>query len=399
MKKDLKKIALITAVSTLGLGAVAHKVSEKHEEAKAKAEWAEIKAKGMKKREQNTYYVNARDSLLQVNGYNSDEFKVTYDDLYERIWAIGGELAEIEKSIKYPQQTKLTKQVMEATDKVILKYATQMVQLLRKYRLDVSEDKADEIVTAYKLSKEGVGMFERGGFDYFIEDVFSLGWSSDPLYVDMSAYGELRQKEIVDKVRRIYDDMESEICRTRKAIEKKFAKYFPVLDLQQLPEKYREAVRNQYVYDDNYWYSKYLKPVISISKKVSVADSVLDVEFFGDDKAKYKVVQVSADRWQVVKTCADGTVKKTHVFSDMDSGNACWYNVQFVDDRKECVQEHMDYSIGGKRISVSYEVPVFCKEATAKNVLSPQEEARLKARQDSLTAEKRRLKELKVYSF
>ena len=224
----------------------------------------------------------------------------------------------------------LHQKVITAAKPIVKQHVKEICASLASYKLDINIEKFDQIndyglnSTYINLYGEEISDTTYGVYSFDIEsnkkDFVNLILQG----VDISKYGTNRQAEIKSIIEQGYVEMMQHLKQNRIAISKKFADYYPSLDLNRFPQKYRKLAK-QYIQDPaiypveggyNYEYNNYLPTNFSICKLVRVYDSKLDPRFFNVAGAKYKLVNVSKNKWQVVRTSPNGKVDKTPVFTD-----------------------------------------------------------------------------------
>ncbi|MBR3510697.1 MAG: hypothetical protein IKN73_01395 [Alphaproteobacteria bacterium] len=131
--------------------------------------------------------------------------------------------------------------------------------------------------------------------------------------INESNYAKTHKKEIINKINVLIKKTTQKLIASRKSIERKYSDYYVVIDGQ-------DAAFISYGADDwNYGYTDTEYPerqaVIKVTT-LSVYGKNLPVEFFGDKKAKYELVRLENNRWQVKKTSRRGIIENTDVFTD-----------------------------------------------------------------------------------
>ena len=221
----------------------------------------------------------------------------------------------------------MDREVINAGSKIIENSYNKIVMELGKYhvRLDdaISQDStgfdiknsgyswnnrvSKEAMCFIGIENEEVGSEEEYEWRQLVEAVDRV--------IDAADYGQPNKDNMHAMVSQIVKDTKASLIQSRKSIEKKYADYYLVPENTVMGTS--DAGEGGYVYgyeDLNYeWYNgKYL----ITTRSVSVYDSKLTVDFFGEPGAKYELISLGEGKWQVVKTSTDGKVSKTHVFED-----------------------------------------------------------------------------------
>jgi hypothetical protein len=207
-------------------------------------------------------------------------------------------------------------------------------------------------------------------------------------------YGESRQQEIENGVLKIFDKMNHSLDKAILAEIKKFAVYYPELDIEKsgIPAQYLKYLKPEDPLDycdDEFSFDKMLWPKLVVQRAISVYDSKLKVDFFGKEDAKYQLVKVSDGKWQVVRTDKNGHVERTPVFSHNVDYDYYMYGT-YQNDQTEDTFEFEPGANMGVHITVG-EV-VWSK--TGKDDRYPDPKGQIAAKRDSLAKEVARLEAL-----
>lgn len=382
-KSTIKHAALITAISALTvLGATSCGNSEqKQDKQKAKTE----QFKKEQKEFYRTTYQATKDSLLTVRGYDAPRFDgietVHNDEM--AIW-------DLEYQLNNPAIVKMDSEVVASASRIVDAYMAQVVALLNKYGLH--PDLA-HLSNGYKNNYQYAFVGAKMQYSDYEPEMFSCidGFMYEYFESTDDGISEMRKTEIESKVRQILTKMESEIYRSRKSIEKKYACYYPILDPSAIPSEYVKQMLggNDVAYVDgegfgmSYRYAWALTPQIHAYKSVGVYDSKLEVDFFGEPDCKYELKQVSKGKWQVVRTDSRGRVAKTPVFTHNTD-----YELSVSPVASETSETSFDFSAGENMgVHVYSTVPVYSKTATKTYLLPKQTETRIRSQIDSLQHE------------
>lgn len=155
------------------------------------------------------------------------------------------------------------------------------------------------------------------GMDSIADDMWGFGatdkWQNHvDTIIGRSDYGDMRKKEISQKAASIIANTENRLVANRKKVEERFADYYLGYD-NQLGVDYSEG--EAYPSYDAVNYIGAQEALITV-RSVSVYDQNLDIDFFGEPGAKYKLLSHGAGKWQVVKERPNGVIEKTPIFKD-----------------------------------------------------------------------------------
>lgn len=182
----------------------------------------------------------------------------------------------------------------------------------------------DDVLSKYGLSFIGVDdRFNKDSeYDYYSDaesawnDLVSAIYTAidESVCSDGESYGDNQKNKMKAAVDGIVAQTKKDLIKNRESVERKYADYYLLQDEKYLGTSYWGEGEYGYGYDDlNGWAnSKYLVKY----RRVDVYDSKLNVDFFGDKDATYKLVSLGNGKWQVVKTHKNGQVEKTAVFED-----------------------------------------------------------------------------------
>jgi hypothetical protein len=141
-------------------------------------------------------------------------------------------------------------------------------------------------------------------FDVFIASINQI--------IEESAYAAPHKKEIMSKINALIKKTKSKLIASRKAIERKYADYYVVIDGQ-------DAAFIPYGTNDwEYGYTNMDFPerqTVVQQTTTNLHAQNLSADFFGDKKAKYKLINLGDDKWQVSKTSRMNTVETSEVFT------------------------------------------------------------------------------------
>jgi hypothetical protein len=197
--------------------------------------------------------------------------------------------------------------------KISLKdYILEDSDLLWRFNTNTQKDNYDgmDYVLKQPLFYFGVntcGFSDMSGheFDEFIVVINQI--------IDESDYAKSHKKEIMSKINSLIKKTKSKLISSRKSIERKYSDYYVVIDGQ-------DAAFMPYSADDwHYGYTDIEYPerdAVIKATTLSVYGENLPVSFFGDKKAKYELVNLENNRWQVKKTSKKGIVETTESFTD-----------------------------------------------------------------------------------
>lgn len=412
--KKLQKFALATGLAVATLASLNSCKSREQKEAdaeKARQEQLaeEKQAEKERKMMESKVYEIARDSVLNARGYQ--------DDVYDRLTSARTALYNLDDFSQH-------RVLRERVDTIVVQHsrqcATEILKLFGKYNLRMSERYTKGDSDQNVLANDALGQY----YEYaanrtcakYIEDATQksemhkacmpwllFGNSEEDEQKNKSRwdyaidwgkyeYGAARQAEIQNAVLKIFDKMNHNLDNALRAECKKFAAYYPILDISKsgMPAEYAKqfADYDPINFDEEHGFEfEYAPSELCVSRSVSVYDSKLDVDFFGEPNATYKLVKVAKGKWQVVRTSKNGKVAKTPVFS---------HNVDY---------SYNAYAYyGGDSNSFGFEpganmgVHVYVTEPLWNKVgindKYPDPDGKIAAKRDSLTAEISRLEKL-----
>ena len=327
MKKTTK--FLLTAGATVATLIAASSCGNRAE----KEVVAERTPKEAQKWEMDSVYRHARDSVLDVLNYD--------ETVYPRLFDAEQELERIDG---LSEKSKLRENVDALIAKRSLVRATEIKNLLAASGVRIDETKLAEIIKqAY---------FEYAEMRTRVSDIDVLGiydhlspaekaeekarWLRPPMselfgtrgIVDWRKYNlsTESQKSIERAALKIWSGANNEIYNAIAAEVKKFAVYYPELDIEKsgLPDRYLEyasMLPDPISYENGVGFGfESAESVLILERSASVYGGNLDASFFCKQGAKYKLVKVSEGKWQVIRTDKNGRVAKTPVFEDNYTG-------------------------------------------------------------------------------
>ncbi len=326
-------LAVLVSASSCGRRAEKEAEAERaRKEAEAKAQKAaDEAAKTLQlqlEKEGKAVYDQARDSVLAANGYK---------DVYNQFYSAQDSLYRLDN---LSQKTILFEHVDTLIAKQVRQSVNEIESWLAKYKIwvDDKEDLFSKVESEYFNHVSNRSIANRNAEDYDEAEKANLLAPDLPYYffgnsegkdsryekyiVDWydSEYGESRQKEIENGVLKIFDKMNQALDKAITAEIKKFAVYYPELDIEKsgIPQQYLKHLKTKDPLDywnDRFMFDQVVESKLVIGRTISVYDSKLKVDFFGEEDATYKLVKVSEGKWQVVRTDKNGHVAKTPVFS------------------------------------------------------------------------------------
>ena len=336
-------VALLVAMAAIkGGGKIVQHVKERKQakiEAAEEREWqrqeeqeriADSIARAEKKR-QDDYYDHVRDSVAQRNG----------EQRYADSLASGRGEYEDESEIRtiewaHSLAGTMERELMTAGKPIVQQGEQEIRDLLAKYGVVYTNffDFAEE--DNWTLHDElFVGVSYQDG-DYRETFGATAEWQAHvDAIIDKSDYGEPRKAEMKQKTAEKIANTEQQLRASRENVQKRFADYYSAL-----PQEYKDYIGVESLgegemgpgYDESLNYYANAGGIVT-SREIHVYDSNLDPDFFGEPGATYKLVSLGNNKWQVVKTRADGTVAKTAVFQDQ--GSSYTYTNTFGDDTDE----------------------------------------------------------------
>ena len=415
MKKSTK--ILLTAGAALAVLVSASSCGNRRAKKEAEAERARKEAAAAQKaaddaaktlelqinKEKKAVYDHARDSVLDANGYDRA--------VWNQLDAAQSKLYELDN---LSQKTILCQRVDTLVAKQVRQSANEIESLLAKYKIwvDDKEDLFSKVESEYfdhvnnrEIAKNNAEEYDEAEkaemlapelpYNFFGNSAGNSRYDYEKYVVDWndSEYGESRQKEIENGVLKIFGKMNQALDNAIAAEVKKFAVYYPELDIEKsgMPAEYRKYHNidfTLYNYDDGYRF-EYVQPKLVVERGVSVYDSKLKVDFFGEEDATYKLVKVSEGQWQVVRTDKNGHVAKTPVFShNVDYGYAIYSY-----GKDDTIQDSFRFEPGANMgVHVTVREVVWSK--TGKDDRYPDPKGQIAAKRDSVAKEVARLEVL-----
>ena len=412
MKKSTK--FLLTAGATLAVLVSASSCGNRRAEKEAEAERArkEAEAKAQKAadeaaktlqlqldKEGKAVYDQARDSVLAANGYK---------DVYNQFYSAQDSLYRLDN---LSQKTILFEHVDTLIAKQVRQSAEEIKKYLAKYQIFIQDNeklfsKVEDEYRDYVLNRsivnnhaedydesEKADMLKshfpynfignsEGRTNYYIVDWYD------------SEYGESRQQEIENGVLKIFDKMNLALDKAILAEIKKFAVYYPELDIEKsgIPAQYLKYLKPKDpldLYDGDRFGDMMLWPKLVVRRNISVYDSKLKVDFFGEEDAKYQLVKVSDGKWQVVRTDKNGHVERTPVFSHNVDYDYYMYSIYQNDQTEDFFQFEPGANMG---VRITVNEVVWSK--TGKDDRYPDPKGQIAAKRDLLAKEVARLEAL-----
>lgn len=293
----------------------------------------------IRKQQREMYYEFVFDSLKTANGEKKIEEQLRshqsrYDDEDDihnlrHQYSLGGVM-------EHEVSTKGTKIIENAYQQIVAelgKYGVKLDNYIGQHpenpdyiALKKRYSWGDEVLSKYGLSFIGVSerVYKDSQDDYYDDaaeawdDLVSVIYTAinEAVCSDGEPYGENQKNNMKAAVDAIVAKTKNSLIASREAVEQKYSDYYLVSEdnRKYLGTSYWAEGDFGYGYDDlNGWMnSKYLAK----HRSIDVYDSNLNVEFFGDKDATYKLVSLGDGKWQVVKTYSNGKTEKTHVFTD-----------------------------------------------------------------------------------
>ena len=280
--------------------------------------------------EKTIFFYHVFDSIYASNGGKAYEDSLqAKPDIYFDIDAV--------KALEhdYTLGGTMDKRVANQGIKIIDKCYQDISKILDKYNISLDEHIiSDSVQFAKKHPDErgvqneifkdvlcfiGINLYANSDFEYYAADAEWEMFSEWIRNVIKYSFLDLNiENESLQEVTQILDKAKQDLISSRKNIEKSFSDYYLLTD----DDKKKMGVEPEsgemgpaYGYgelNDKKINGKYL----ITEKSIRVYDSNLDIEFFGDPLADYKLVSLDKYKWQVIKTYRKGKVKKTPVFSD-----------------------------------------------------------------------------------
>lgn len=224
----------------------------------------------------------------------------------------------------------LHNKIVESAKPIIAEGLQEIATTLAPYNLKINWDaRADELMNIFSPYGEDLYCLDNDR-----QRQFEFAWNQNEFLRVLlqknrvfSQYDAKTQAEIQRIVIRGYVGTMRELKRNRVAISKEFAAYYPVLNLDGVPQGLQKLFAGfdpAVMHNGNkiaYGYDNLTQAPVCIERKITVRSGNINPEFFNVDSANYELVSVSKDRWQVARTL-NGVVEKSPVFyynADVDT--------------------------------------------------------------------------------
>ena len=227
----------------------------------------------------------------------------------------------------------LHNKIVESAKPIIAEGLQEIATTLAPYNLKINWDaRADELMNIFSPYGEDLYCLDNDR-----QRQFEFAWNQNEFLRVLlqknrvfSQYDAKTQAEIQRIVIRGYVGTMRELKRNRVAISKEFAAYYPVLNLDGVPQGLQKLFAGfdpAVMHNGNkiaYGYDNLSNSPVCVMRKIQLQASGLNPEFFDDVNAEYKLEAVNNYRWQIVKTTDSGTVAKTPVFYCHADFDTCW---------------------------------------------------------------------------
>lgn len=358
----------------------------------------------LKKRADNVYALT-RDSVLKANGYDRS--------VYSNLINASNKLCSIDA---LSQKTILRRNIDTLIARHARSTAQEITKFLNEHNVRVSKRSKTSILRRISITDFA--------HDEYIEYLDNKAWAKSKVYGDSEKienvkaklpqgmfgtsdnrfdcyaidwskynYNKTHQDEIERGVLKIFDKMNRGLDIALRTEVKKFAVYYPVLNIgtKGVPAEYAGFYEDydpiDYDSDTDKFECEYASTNLCVSRSVNVYNPKLNVNFFGDKNANYKLVKMGQGKWQVVRTDKNGRKAKTPVFTyDVDYSYYTHGGSRHDDEFEAEPGTNM-----GVRIYVSEEVWYRSGELNDKY---PDPTGKIAAKRDSLTKEINRLEKL-----
>lgn len=224
----------------------------------------------------------------------------------------------------------LHNKIVESAKPIIAEGLQEIAVTLAPYGLKINWDaRADELTNIFSPYGEDLYCLDNDR-----QRQFEFAWNQNEFLRVLlqknsvfSQYDPKTQAEIQRIVILGYVGTMRALKRNRVAISKEFAAYYPVLNLDGVPQDLQKLFAGfdpAVMHNGNkiaYGYDNLTQAPVCIERKITVRSGNINPEFFNVDSANYELVSVSRDRWQVARTL-NGTVEKSPVFyynADVDT--------------------------------------------------------------------------------
>lgn len=265
------------------------------------------------------------DSIRFANGYDSICNKSNM------LWRKTAELESRADSLAMENSlgAVMQREVESAANKILKDFLNSVSGVLRMYQISLQDYVTEDNDFLWRFNTN-VQKDNYDGTDYVLKQpLMYFGVNTCGFYDSEHEFNELvdiinqiiyesdhaksHKKEIMNKINALIKKVKPKLIASRKSIERKYSDYYVVIDGQ-------DAAFISYGADDwNYGYTDTEYPERQAVVKVttlSIYGKNLPVEFFEDKKAKYELIRLENNRWQVRKTSKRWLVENTEVFTD-----------------------------------------------------------------------------------
>ncbi len=335
--------------------------------------------------EQNAFFYNTRDSVLNANGYK----KLKQDLISTR--DVFSDLNDISRlQFKTSLSDVMDKEVNTSGKQIILNYFIKIKNDLTAYNINLADDWYKNVYVSFEdlaFIGAGEGANESG---YGNIGIFS--------YNELKSYLEnkintsaINQKQLaLRNVNTNLNNMRNDLISNRIGIEQKYADYY-LLDKRDI--KYMGATKNPMEGESvgSYRMLEQLNhKYIITSRGIDFVIPGMSLEFFADAGAKYEPVSSGANRWKIRKIGSNGIMTESMEFtSDSD-----FYTEDYSSEKEERLgnmNSYVDYDNGTAYVHFDWVACVQQRTKDWEDVISAKDKRTI----DSLSQEVRKKENIK----
>lgn len=384
MNKKWKTFFLTSAVAIFG-ATVVYSCSKDEDTNPNKQYKIERRIARRSRVEQNAFFYNTRDSVLNANGYK----KLEQDLISTR--DVFSDLNDISRlQFKTSLSDVMDKEVNTSGKQIILNYFSKIKNDLTAYNINLADDWYKNVYVSFEdlaFIGAGEGANESG---YGNIGIFS--------YNELKSYLEnkintsaINQKQLaLRNVNTNLNNMRNDLISNRIGIEQKYADYY-LLDKRDI--KYMGATKNPMEGESvgSYRMLEQLNhKYIITSRGIDFVIPGMSPEFFADAGAKYEPVSLGANRWKIRKIGSNGIMTESMEFTyDGD-----FYTEDYSSEKEERLgnmNSYVDYDNGTAYVHFDWVVGVQQRTKDWENVISAKDKRII----DSLSQEVRKKENIK----
>lgn len=325
MNKKWKTFFLTSAVAILGATAV-HSCSKDEDTNPNKQYEIERRIARRSRVEQNAFFYNTRDSVLEANGYK----KLEQDLISTR--DVFSDLNDISRlQFKTSLSGVMDKEVNTSGKQIILNYFSKIKTDLTAYNINLADDWYKNVYVSFEdlaFIGAGEGANESG---YGNIGVFPYNELKSYLENTINSSTISQKQSALRNVNTNLNNMRNDLISNRIGIEQKYADYY-LLDKRDI--KYMGATKNPMEGESvgSYRMLEQLNhKYIITSRGIDFVIPGMSPEFFADAGAKYEPVSLGANRWKIRKIGSNGIMTESMEFTS----DADFYTEDYSSEKEE----------------------------------------------------------------